>query len=156
VTTLPAPQLRHVYRLDADLAAPVDLGDTPRGHRRIIAFTGGRAQGPGFRARLLPAAGADWQLVRPSGSAIADIRYTLQTDAGALLYVQSQGVRHGSPAVLARLATGEDVDPSEYTFRTTVTIETADPDLAWVNDGVFIAVGGRRRDGVSYDVYLVS
>jgi Protein of unknown function (DUF3237) len=57
--------------------------------------------------------------------------------------------------VLARLAAGDDVDPSEYTFRTSLTIETADPELAWLNDGVFIAVGARRPNGVSYDVYLV-
>ena len=58
-----------------------------------------------------------------------------------MLYVQSHGVRHGKPDVLARLATGEDVDPSEYTFRTTVSIETSAPELAWLNDGVFVAVG---------------
>ena len=50
----------------------------------------------------------------------------------------------------------EDVDASEYTFRTTVTIETSAPELAWLNDGVFIAVGARRPHGVSYDVYLVA
>ena len=94
--------------------------------------------------------------MRASGTSVADIRYALKTDAGALLYVQSQGVRHGDPDVLARLAAGEDVDPSEYTFRSSVTIETADPDLGWVNDGVFIAVGGRRPSRVSYDVYLVA
>ena len=99
--------------------------------------------------------GADWQIVRPSGSAVADIRYTLKTDRGALLYVQSHGVRHGTPDVLARLAAGEEVDPSEYTFRTTVSIETSAAELAWLNDGVFIAVGGRQPSGVSYDVYLV-
>jgi hypothetical protein len=156
MSDLPAPQLRHVYRLDAELEAPVDLGDTPQGHRRIIPLTRGRAEGESFHAELLPNGGADWQIVRPSGSSVADIRYTLETDTGALLYVQSEGVRHGDPEVLARLAAGEDVDPSEYTFRTTVSIETADPDLAWVNDGVFIAVGGRRPDAVSYDVYLVA
>ena len=80
---------------------------------------------------------------------------TLKTDRGALLYVQSHGVRHGRPDVLARLAAGEDVDPSEYTFRTAVTIETSAPDLAWLNDGVFVAVGARQPTGVSYDVYLV-
>ena len=58
--------------------------------------------------------------------------------------------------MLTRLAAGEDVDPSEYTFRTSVTIETADPELAWVNDGAFIAVGGGRPSCVSYDVYLVA
>ena len=42
-----------------------------------------------------------------------------------LLYVQSRGVRHGSPEVLERLGRGEDVDASEYTFRTSTQIETA-------------------------------
>jgi hypothetical protein len=156
MNALPEPKLRHVYRLDAELDAPVDLGDTPKGHRRIIPLTRGHAAGPYFDAELLSAGGADWQILRASGSSVADIRYTLKTDSGALLYVQSQGVRHGAPDVLARLAAGEDVDASEYTFRTSVTIETADPGLAWVNDGVFIAVGGRRPSGVSYDVYLVA
>jgi muconolactone delta-isomerase len=155
MTAIPAPKLRHIYRLDADVDAPIDLGDTPQGHRRIVALTGGRAEGPGFHAELLATGGADWQIVRPSGSSVADIRYTLRTDSGALLYVQSHGVRHGSPDVLARLAAGEDVDPSEYTFRTALSIETSAPELAWLNDGVFIAVGARRPTGVSYDVYLV-
>ena len=79
----------------------------------------------------------------------------LKTDTGALLYVQAHGIRHGAPEVLAALAAGEQVDPSAYTFRTTVSIETSDPDLAWLNDGVFIAVGARQPSGVSYDVYLV-
>ncbi len=85
----------------------------------------------------------------PDGTALGDIRYTLQTDNGALLYVQSRGVRHGSPEVLERLGRGEDVDASEYTFRTSTQIETASRELAWLNKGVFISVGGRtagRRD----------
>jgi hypothetical protein len=82
MAALPAPKLRHVYRLDADLAAPIDLGDTPQGHRRIVALTGGRAEGPDFNAELLATGGADWQLVRASGSSVADIRYTLKPTAG--------------------------------------------------------------------------
>jgi hypothetical protein len=61
-----------------------------------------------------------------------------------------------STSVTRRTATaGEDVDPSEYTFRASVTIETSTPDLAWLNDGVFIAIGARQPSGVSYDVYVV-
>ncbi len=30
MNALPNPELRHVYRLDAELDAPVDLGHTPR------------------------------------------------------------------------------------------------------------------------------
>src|SRR5438552_18183444 len=118
MTALPSTKLRRVYRLDANLDAPVDLGNTPEGHCRIIAWTGGRAEGPDLHAEVLATSGADWQIVRPSGSSVADIRYTLKTDRGALLYIHARGVRHGKPDVLARLAGGEDVNPSEYTFRT--------------------------------------
>src|SRR6267142_545078 len=96
MSALPDPQLRHVYRLDAELDAPVDIGDTPQGHRRIIPLTRGHAAGPYFDAELLPAGGADWQILRASGSTVADIRYTLKTGGGALLYVQSQAARHGA------------------------------------------------------------
>jgi hypothetical protein len=154
-TTLPAPHLRHVFRLDAELATPLDVGATPQGRRRVVALTGGRAHGPGFSAELVSGTAADWQVVRPSGTAVADLRYLLRTDTGAVLYVQAQGLRHGPPDVLAALAAGDEVDPASYVFRTTVTIETADERLAWLNDGVFVAVGGRWPEGVSYDVYIV-
>ena len=145
-----------VYRLDATLGKPVDLGDTTHGHRRIVPLTGGTVTGPEIRGRLVPGASADWQTVLSDGTALGDIRYTLTTDGGDLLYVQSRGVRHGSAAVLARLARGEDVDPSEYTFRTSTQIETAAPGLDWLNKGVFISVGGRQAAGVIYETYLVA
>jgi len=77
-------------------------------------------------------------------------------DDGALVYVRSRGVRHGSAEILARLARGEDVDASEYTFRTATRIETAHPGLEWLNKGVVISVGGRRPGAVIYETYLVS
>ena len=107
---LPDPRLTLVYRLEATLGEPLDLGDTAQGHRRIVPLTGGTFTGPEINGTLLPGASADWQIVLPDGTALGDIRYTLQTDGGDLLYVQSRGVRHGSAEVLARLARGEDVD----------------------------------------------
>jgi hypothetical protein len=152
---LPEPRLTQVYRLEATLGQPLDLGDTPRGHRRIVPLTGGTFTGPELRGTLLPGASADWQIVLPDGTALGDIRYTLQTDAGELLYVQSRSVRHGSAEVLARLGRGEDVDASEYTFRTSTQIETAAPHLDWLNKGVFVSVGGRQTGRVIYETYLV-
>ena len=101
---LPDPSLSRVYRLEATLAQPLDLGQTAQGHRRIVPLTGGTFTGPELKGTLLPGASADWQIVLPDGTALGDIRYTLQTDGGALLYVQSHGVRHGSADVLERLA----------------------------------------------------
>jgi hypothetical protein len=152
---LPEPRLTQVYRLEATLGQPLDLGDTPRGHRRIVPLTGGTFTGPELRGTLLPGASADWQIVLPDGTALGDIRYTLQTDAGDLLYVQSRSVRHGSAEILARLGRGEDVDASEYTFRTSTQIETAAPHLDWLNKGVFVSVGGRQTGRVIYETYLV-
>lgn len=152
---LPEPRLTYVYRLEATLSRPLDLGERPQGHRRIVPLTGGTFIGPELRGTLLPGTSADWQIVLRDGTALGDIRYTLQTDGGDLLYVQSRGVRHGSAEVLARLARGEDVDAGEYTFRTSTEIEAAAPELDWLNKGVFISVGGRQAGAVIYDTYLV-
>jgi Protein of unknown function (DUF3237) len=152
---LPDPRLTLVYRLEATLGEPLDLGAVAEGHRRIVPQIGGTFTGPQISGKLLLGASADWQILLPDGTALADIRYTLQTRRGELLYVQSRGVRHGSPEVLARLAHGDAVDASEYTFRTSTQIETAAPELDWLNKGVFISVGGRQPAGVVYETYLV-
>jgi hypothetical protein len=152
---LPDPSLTRVYRLEATLGEPLDLGDLAQGRRRIVPLTGGTFAGPELNGKLLPGSSADWQVVLPDGTALGDVRYTLQTDGGDLLYVQARGVRHGSPEVLARLARSDDVDASEYTFRTSTQIETAAPELDWLNKGVFISVGARQPDRVIYETYLV-
>jgi hypothetical protein len=152
---LPDPSLTRVYRLEATLGEPLDLGNVVQGRRRIVPLTGGTFTGPELNGTLLPGSSADWQIVLPDGTALGDIRYTLQTDDGNLLYVQSRGVRHGSADVLERLARGEDVDASEYTFRTSTQIETAAPALDRLNKGVFISVGGRQPGAVIYETYLV-
>jgi hypothetical protein len=152
---LPDPRFRKVYRLEVTLGEPLDFGEVAQGHRRIVPQTGGTFTGPEISGELLPGASADWQIVLPDGTAFGDIRYTLQTDGGDLLYVQSRGVRHGSAEVLARLGRGEDVDASEYTFRTATQIETAARQLDWLNKGVFISVGARQSTGVIYETYLV-
>jgi hypothetical protein len=152
---LPDPSLALVYRLEAVLGEPLDVGQVNQGRRRIVPLTGGTFVGPELNGRLLPGTSADWQIVLADGTVLGDIRYTLQTDGGALFYVQSRGVRHGSPEVLERLGRGEDVDASEYAFRTSTQIETASRELAWLNKGVFIGVGGRQAGRVVYETYLV-
>ena len=152
-TQLPDPCLRRVYRLEATLGTPLDLGEVAAGHRRIVPLTGGTFTGPELNGKLRPGVSADWQIVLPDGTALGDIRYTLQTDGGDLLYVQARGVRSGSADVLARLGRGENVDPHEYSFRTSTRIETAAPHLDWLNKGVFISVGGRQAAAVVYETY---
>jgi hypothetical protein len=152
---LPDPRLNLIYRLEAAVGDPQDLGEISAGHRRIVPLTGGTFSGPELRGTLLPGASADWQIILADGTALGDVRYTLETERGDLLYVQSRGVRHGSPDVLERLGRGEDVDAAEYIFRTSAKIETGSANLEWLNKGIFISVGGRQPGGVLYEVYLV-
>ena len=152
---LPDPRLSLVYRLEATVGDPQDVGQISAGQRRIVPLTGGTFSGPELSGTLVPAGSADWQIVLPDGTTLGDVRYTLKTEQEALLYVQSQGVRHGRPEVLERLGRGEDVDASEYTFRTVATIQTGADSLDWLNRGIFISVGGRQPGGVIYEVYLV-
>ena len=52
------------------------------GRRRIVPLTGGTFTGPDLTGKLLPGSSADWQTILPDGTALGDIRYTLQTDKG--------------------------------------------------------------------------
>ena len=60
--------------------------------------------------------GVDWQVQRADGVTDISARYVIRTTDGALVEVQSDGMRHGPPEVMARLARGEPVAPDEYFF----------------------------------------
>ena len=97
---LPDPLLTPVYHLEATLGEPLNLGGVGASQRRIVPLTAGTFTGPEISGKLVPGASADWQTILPDGTALGDVRYTLQTDSGDLLYVQARGVRHGSPRSL--------------------------------------------------------
>jgi hypothetical protein len=149
------PRLERFCRATVEIAAPLVVGDTPLGLRRIIPITGGRVEGPRLAGEILPG-GADWQLVRRDGGAVLEARYTLRTTDGALIYVRNVGLRCGPPEVLARLGRGEPVDPTSYYFRTTPRFETAAPAYAWLNDLIAVGSAVRRADAVVLDFYAVA
>ena len=143
-----------IFRIHAELAEILHLGSTPYGDRRVIAITGGRVEGARLTGRILPG-GADWQIVRADGAADIQARYTIETDVGARILVSSEGLRHGPPDVIARLARGEDVDPSGYYFRTVMRFETSHPSADWLNRILALARGARRAQAVDLDVHEV-
>jgi hypothetical protein len=89
------------------------------------------------------------------GSLDIHARYTIESDAGALIQVDSKGVRAGPPDVLARLGRGEDVDPALYYFRTAMRFETGHPSADWMNRILALAKGAREKNAVKLDVYEV-
>ena len=100
-----APKLEFAFAIKARVGPIQDLGQTARGHRRIIDILGGEVHGPKLSGEILPG-GADWQIVRPDGTIEVVARYTIRSDKGALVYVQNDGLRVASPEILARMSAG--------------------------------------------------
>ncbi len=146
--------LRHLFELRASVGAPVVGHQSERGLRRVVPVLGGTFEGERIRGTLQPG-GADHQLIRPDGIAELDVRLALLTDDGASLYMTALGVRTASTEVTARIAAGEDVDPSQYYFREALRFETGDPRYAWMNGRLFIGSGVRRPAYVGLSVHEV-
>lgn len=153
--TQPEPPPLHFFAsLCVEVAAPQDVGATPRGHRRLIPITGGHAQGVDWRARVC-AGGADFQLIGEGGLTDLDARYTLETDAGDWIYVQNTALRSGPPEAMARLARGEPVDPALIYFRCLPRLETASRALGWINSRLFVGTGARRPQQVEMQFFAL-
>jgi len=143
-----------MFRAHVSVADPIELGQTPRGRRRIIHITGGSVEGPALSGSVLPG-GADWQILRADGTAVLEARYTIETGDGALIYVTNFGFRHGPPEILARIAAGEEVDPALYYFRAAPLFETSAPRYAWLNSVLAMTSGVRKKSTVILDFYAV-
>ena len=151
---LPQPTLRHVANLTIKLDTIVEMGKGQGGTRRIIPIIGGQVSGPAFSGEIINV-GADWQTIFASGLAELDTRYAFRTDDGAVIEIRNFGYRHGPTDVMQKVAAGEDVDPSQYYMRTHARLETGHPDYQWVNNTLFVGVGGRLESSVMLSLYAV-
>lgn len=143
-----------LFDAELELAPVQNIGATPSGMRSIFIVTGGTFAGPRLRGTAHPG-GGDWLRMLPNGAGEVDVRMTLETDDGALIFVTYGGVFDASPAVLTRVFAGEDVSPSEYYFRTTPRFETGSEKYAWLNKTVCIGVGRSAPGKVGYRIFAV-
>ncbi|MGZ3274692.1 MAG: DUF3237 domain-containing protein [Caulobacteraceae bacterium] len=149
------PSLEFVFRIVTTLGAPLDQGTYDGQRHRIIPILGGAVEGPGFKGLVLPG-GADWQSVRvEDGVASIHARSTLQHEDGSIVSMTNLGVRRGPPEVMAKLAAGELVDPSEYYFRACPQFEVQPGPHGWLAQNVFLCIGKRWPDSVHLDIFKV-
>ena len=144
-----------IFSIRAELEAITSLGRTPYGERRMIGIIGGTVSGLKLNGRVLPG-GADWQIIRSDGAADIKARYTIETGAGALIMVTSEGLRHGPPEVMDRLRRGEEVDPAEYYFRTVPEFIAPEGPYDWLNKSIFICAGARYASSIKLWVWRVT
>lgn len=144
-----------LFRAVLSVGAPQHVGATRTGELRIVPVTGGTIAGPALNGEVLPGTAADWLRLDPDGTAHMDVRLTLRSAEGHIVFMHYTGVRTAGPDVLARLNGGEAVDPSEYYFRTAIRFETGAAPLAWLNRILAVGIGQRPPGGPTYDVYAV-
>jgi hypothetical protein len=144
----------HLMTMTLTVSGMQPIGATPNGDRRVGLVAGGTFEGAKLRGIVLPG-GADWIINRPDGSTTLDVRLVLRTDDGATIGMTYRGMRHGPPAVMARLNAGEAVDPTEYYFRTSVNFETAAARYDWLNRIIAVGTGSRPPEGPIYDIFEV-
>jgi uncharacterized protein DUF3237 len=143
-----------LFEISVTMEPPQVVGATPNGDRRVRLITGGRFAGPKLQGEVLPG-GGDWLLLRPDGARSLDVRLTLRTDDGHLIYVVSRGILNMTPETYQRVAAGEEVDPAQYYFRTTPLFETATEKLDWLNRIVAVSHGRMTAKTVMQTVYAV-
>lgn len=148
-------ETKKLFTIALDVQTPLSsLGDTPKGNRRIARVRGGHFEGERLTGTVHDG-GADWLLERSDGVLTLDVRITLETQDGALIYMSYRGLRHGPESAMNRLNAGEDVDPSEYYFRVTPEFETGDQRYVWINKIIAIGTGHRLPSGPVYEVFEV-
>ncbi|MCE2914763.1 MAG: DUF3237 family protein [Rubrivivax sp.] len=151
----PAPPLVPMTRIRCEVGALVTLGLAKHGERRFVTLVGGSAAGPELNGTVVEG-GVDWQLLRADGALEIAAHYVIRTTDDALVEVQSDGLRHGPPDVMERLARGEPVPRDAYFFRTVVRFTTGAPAWQHLNKVLALACGQREARRVLLDLYRIT
>lgn len=153
--TLPAPSLEHLCNLEVVVGAPVEVGLTPQGLRRMIPIEGGTVSGPHLNGHIVPG-GADFQLIVSEGMvAHLDARYVIELDDQSRVFVSNRALRVASAEDSARLRRGEPVAPENVYFRCQPSLEAVDEKWHWLNNCQVIGSGQRTPDRVLLSFYRV-
>jgi Protein of unknown function (DUF3237) len=151
----PPPVLVPMMRVMCEVGTLVSLGPGKYGERRYVPLGGGSVAGPELNGTLVEG-GVDWQVQRGDGVLDIAAHYVIRTADGALIEVQSDGVRHGPADVMARLARGDAVPRDAYFFRTILRFQTGAPQWLHLNKVLALACGQREATRVVLDVYRIT
>lgn len=146
--------LEFAFEIIAEVGQTLDGGPGRLGTRRIVPITGGTVRGPKLNGRIVPG-GADYAIGRPDGAAVVTAHYALEAEDGTPIYIMNEGIRTAAPEVIARLRSGEHVDPAEYYFRSVPTFDAPEGPHGWLSDNIFVAHCARFGPSVRIRVYQV-
>ena len=149
--------LQHVTSYMATLGEPEVIGPVAEGLRLNIYVTGGKAFGPKIKGIIRPV-GADWLTVRTDGVSVLDVRATLETDDGALIYSYYTGIADLGPQGYQDFLDGAPPPEQGVDLRIRPRYQTSHPDYLWLNRAFCVGIGKAflGTGEVSYDIYDVN
>jgi len=148
-------ELEHIFSYTATLHQPFEvIGETPLGLRFNAYISGGEVTGPRLRGRVLPV-GADWLTVRTDGVGILDVRATMESHDGALIYCEYKGVMDFGADGYQRMLSGNP--PARTAIQVVPRFLTAHPGYLWLNrlQCVNFGMAEFATTTVSYDTYAM-
>jgi hypothetical protein len=146
-----------LFDLGINLDAPQTIGQGLRGTRIIFPFQNGFVKGNKINGKI-SSCSAEWGLIADSTTFKVDVRATIETSDGALIYMTYTGYNHADEKKFAMINAGRanELSPSDYYFRTALTFETGSPKYAWLNYTVAVGIGSLPESGkVFYRVYAI-
>ena len=147
--------MEHICSYSATLQNPPEvIGPLPEGLRLNVYVTGGEVKGPKLQGKVRPV-GGDWLTIRTDGVAILDVRATVETHDGALIYIAYQGVGDLGEDGYAKFLEGQP--PKTLRLRTAPRMHSSHPSYTWVNRLQFVNIGEVDFETfvVAYDVYAL-
>jgi len=119
---------------------------------------GGWVKGPRIEGKL-KAPAADWLRILPDGTMRLDVRGTIETADGALIYINYGGVIRHTEVSQAKEQSGEIIAADEMYFVISVNMRTSDERYLWVNQAQYVGKMSRAKEGagsfVEYDIFAV-
>jgi len=145
----------YAFTARVTLSPTIVIGQSPDGLRRYVPIVGGTVDGPLLQGSVL-GAGGDFQVLRADHVLAVDARYVIRTTDGVNVAVVNRGIRHGPADVIARLTSGQRVNPDEYHFRTAAQFEAPlGSSAAWLNKSVFVGSAEREADAAIIHFFRV-
>ena len=134
-------ELIPLCNVSVQLKVPIMLFNTPVGARLVFEVESARIEGERLSGSMLGVAAADWLAMGPDGTGTLDVRFTFQTDDGAVVFVHYtgrtdlRGFPEPAPVYVAPL------------------FETGDERYAWLNRIQALGKGLLDGQALTYEWY---
>jgi hypothetical protein len=134
------PELVSLGILTMDMDTVMMRGG-PMGTRVIVEFRNVLFDGPRLKAKQRGGTSGDWLVVGADATATLDLRFTLETDDGALIYLHGAG------------RTNANEFPKGGPIWFAPIFETAEPKYAWLNAIQGLAKGHAQGPHARFEVW---